>query len=1070
MRWNGNSPNAGSAGRTPIPLLAEQERMSDSLDVIAKSIIDEAVELDGRARAELVSRRCAGAPGLRERVDGLLAAMEIEDRFLSAPSTGIDIEGGFVEEAPGDRIGAYRLLERIGQGGFGTVFLAEQSAPLERRVALKVIRPGMDSRQVLARFATEQQALALMDHPNIARVFDAGMTDRGRPYLVMEHVRGEAVTRFCDSEQMSIRQRLLLFLEICNAIRHAHQKGVIHRDLKPSNILVTTENGRPVAKVIDFGIAKALRAPRDGRSSVTEAHHPLGTLEYMSPEQAQSALGGVDTRSDIYSLGVILYELLTGATPYEADRLRDATLAEWQRVLAKESPLRPSQRCSSGAVRIKTAAGPSDAPTDTARLRGADAGTLARALRGDLDCIVMKCLECVQDQRYQSVDALADDIERYLSDVPILASPLGAAYRFRKFVRRHRIGVFAGSIVIVGLAAGLVTAAYGLTIAQEQRDAARAAQDGEKQQRLSAQRVSSFLEQMLSGAAPEVAAGKDTSLFRVFLDDAVKRIERGELRDSPEAEADLRITLANTYHSIGDGATSLRLLAPFDEQLASIINASDTVRERLVDAQAMALSIVARFDEANARFRELAALRRSLYGAQDKRVAIALAAIATNLTSQGRIQESVDVSNEALEIAKHAGDSGTLANVLTNLAEPLGMLGDRAGAIAAAESALEHCRRAYSADHPHLAEALNNLAAMLAESEGQAERVIELLRESVEMKRRLYPGGHPHLGIGLHNLARALQDHGEFKESERRYKESLECLRKFEPHFSADLIATQLNYANLARTRQQSDLQESLARDALAQCERLYPAGHETTALALMNIATSLRDRGRNADAVDYFLRSVEIQRRVLPADHPLRGNALSAAGTSQVDAGRAGEAVAPLREALEIRRRQVNADPLLISASLADLASAMLTAAAAESGADEATSLRNAREAEALAEECLRLRRELLAPDDWRIVNADGIRIAAQVELLGLDRGAEVPERVAKIREAESALLAGYEQLEQSSRGFDETRRTRILATAARRLVRLYETYRSITPSEDAERSAEQWRARVAELVPTGG
>ncbi len=1044
--------------------------MSDSLDVIAKSIIDEAVELDGRARAELVSRRCAGAPGLRERVDGLLAAMEIEDRFLSAPSTGIDIEGGFVEEAPGDRIGAYRLLERIGQGGFGTVFLAEQSAPLERRVALKVIRPGMDSRQVLARFATEQQALALMDHPNIARVFDAGMTDRGRPYLVMEHVRGEAVTRFCDSEQMSIRQRLLLFLEICNAIRHAHQKGVIHRDLKPSNILVTTENGRPVAKVIDFGIAKALRAPRDGRSSVTEAHHPLGTLEYMSPEQAQSAPGGVDTRSDIYSLGVILYELLTGATPYEADRRGDATLAAWQRVLTKESPLRPSQRCSSGAVRIKTAAGRPGALTDAARLRGADAGTLVRALRGDLDCIVMKCLEREQDQRYQSVDALAEDIGRSLANIPILASPPSVTYRLRKFVRRHRVGVLMGAIVFLGLATGFAMALYGVSVAGEQRDAARAAEEGEKRQRLSAQRVSSFLEVMLAGASPAVAAGRDASLLRDFLDDAVERIDRGELRDAPDAEADLRITLSNTYREIGDTGTASRLLVPLEDQFAHIVQASDSLREKYLDADAMTLSALSRFGEANAKFHELAALRREVHGDGDKRVALALTAIASNLVSQGRPRESVDISNEALEIAKQSGDDATLANVLTNLAEPLGMLGDHEAAAAAAEQALEHSRRAYSGDHPHVADALNNVAAALQGSPDQRERVIELLRESVEMKRRLYPEGHPHLGVGLHNLARALQDQGRFDEADECYQNSLSCLKRFSVQAGPDLVASLLNYAGLAGRRQQHEQREALAREALEHCERLYPDGHENTSIALLNIAASLRDRGRSADAVDYFLRSVEIQRRVLPADHPLRGNALSAAGTSLVDAGRAGEAVGPLREALEIRRRQVNADPSLISASLADLASAMLTAAAAESGADEASRLQNAREAEALAEECLRLRRELLAPDDWRIVNADGIRIAAQVELLGLDRGAEVPERVAKIREAESALLTGYEQLEQSSRGFDETRRTRILATAARRLVRLYETYRSITPSEDAERSAEQWRARVAELVPTGG
>ena len=327
-----------------------------------------------------------------------------------------------INEGPGQRIGPYKLLQAIGEGGMGIVFMAEQEVPVRRKVALKIIKPGMDSRQVIARFEAERQALAMMDHQNIARVLDAGTTESGRPYFVMELVHGVPITQFCDDRKLTPRQRLELFVPVCQAIQHAHQKGIIHRDIKPSNVLVTMYDDKPVPKVIDFGVAKAIEQRLIERTMFTQFGALVGTLEYMSPEQAEMNALGVDTRSDIYSLGVLLYELLTGTTPLEQKRLRDAALPEMVRLIKEEEAPRPSVRLCA-APRTSARSPPSATPSPPG-YRG--------LIRGEIDWIVMKCLEKDRTRRYESASGLARDIERYLADEPVEACPPSASYRLRK--------------------------------------------------------------------------------------------------------------------------------------------------------------------------------------------------------------------------------------------------------------------------------------------------------------------------------------------------------------------------------------------------------------------------------------------------------------------------------------------------------------------------------------------------------------------------------------------------------------------------------------------------------------
>jgi WD40 repeat protein/serine/threonine protein kinase len=432
--------------------------------MIEESLFAAALERPpGAERRAFLDAACGGDAQLRDRVERLLAADE-HTRGILDP--GPPVTSTLPQEPPaepttrdlGSAVGPYKLVQELGEGGMGTVYLAQQSDPIRRLVALKVIKAGMDSRQVVARFEAERQALALMDHPNIAKVFAGGITPDGRPYFVMELVKGVPITKFCDDHKLTPRDRLGLFVQVCEAVQHAHQKGVIHRDLKPTNVLVAEYDGRPVPKVIDFGVAKAAGQPLTEKTLVTGLGSVVGTLEYMSPEQADLNQLDVDTRSDIYSLGVLLYELLTGTTPIDRARFRKAALLEMLRLVREEEPQRPSARLSS-----------TDARAGIAAVRGMEPARLAKAFRGELDWIALKALEKDRARRYETANALARDVQRYLADEVVEARPPSAGYRVRKLLRRYRGRVAAGTLILIGLIGGLLGTAYGLLEAGNQR-------------------------------------------------------------------------------------------------------------------------------------------------------------------------------------------------------------------------------------------------------------------------------------------------------------------------------------------------------------------------------------------------------------------------------------------------------------------------------------------------------------------------------------------------------------------------------------------------------------------------
>jgi WD40 repeat protein/serine/threonine protein kinase len=441
-----------------------------------QSIFVEALDKEDPAeRAAFLARVCASDFALRQRIERLLQRHQQADDFLDTPASG---QVGTVDqpltERPGAVIGPYKLLQQIGEGGMGVVYMAEQQQPIRRRVALKIIKPGMDSAQVIARFEAERQALALMDHQNIAKVHDGGTTESGRPYFVMELVHGVPVTQYCDDHHLTPKERLELFLPVCHAVQHAHQKGIIHRDLKPSNVLVCLYDGVAVPKVIDFGVAKATGQSLTERTMFTQFGSLVGTLEYMSPEQAEMSQLGIDTRSDVYSMGVMLYELLTGTTPLERHRLREAGFDEIRRLIREEEPPKPSTRLSASGVAL--AAISAQRQTEPAKL--------TKLVRGELDWIVMKALEKDRNRRYESANGLARDVERYLHDEPVEACPPTAGYKLRKFARKHKAGLATAVGFAVLLLLGVAGSTWQAVLAQanENKANAHAAQAEQKEQ------------------------------------------------------------------------------------------------------------------------------------------------------------------------------------------------------------------------------------------------------------------------------------------------------------------------------------------------------------------------------------------------------------------------------------------------------------------------------------------------------------------------------------------------------------------------------------------------------------
>jgi len=720
----------------------------------ALEVFTEAVQLPIEERVAFLQQACGDDEKLRRKVEALLGSNDRIGHFMEEPPTSSIGEGRAkvtAGEKPGDQVDRYKLLQQIGEGGCGVVFMAEQEEPIRRRVALKIIKPGMDTKSVIARFEAERQALALMDHPNIAKMFDAGTTESGRPYFVMELVRGIKITDYCDQNSLTTEERLKLFVQVCQAIQHAHQKGVIHRDIKPSNILVTTtveDAALPV--VIDFGIAKATTNQRLTDNTLFTAFEMLiGTPAYMSPEQADLTGVDVDTRTDIYSLGVLLYELLTGSTPFDTGELLKAGLDEIRRVIREQEAVRPSTRLS----KLTNAD-----LTTVAQHRHSEPPTLIRAVRGDLDWIAMKALEKDRTRRYPTANGLALDIQRFLADEPILARPPSKVYKLQKAVLRNKI-LFAGvGVIALLIVASLIVVSTSLAKERRSRREAEAASAKSWQ-------VTKFLEDMLQGVGPSAALGQDTKMLRGILDRTAERVGR-EMTNQPTVEAELRSLIGTLYFEIGIYTAAEKM-----QRAALAINRKLFGSESKETAASFNdLGLVfwkqGNLTEAESAHRQALEIRQRLFGKEHSAVATSLNDLATVYRHQGKLHEADEMIREALKIRRKlfGNEHLEVADSLHNLSIVLADERKGAESEATARELVAMRRRLLGNEDPLVAAALNDLAHSLGFA-GKLEESESVQREALAMQRKLLGDDHPNVSISLSALAERMRQRGKVAEA-----------------------------------------------------------------------------------------------------------------------------------------------------------------------------------------------------------------------------------------------------------------------------------------------------------------
>jgi serine/threonine protein kinase len=731
------------------------------------AIFDAAIELPPAQRAAYVQEACSGDDALRQRVEALLRAHESAGSFMDSPAIASREEAAGVKlaEQPGDRIGRYKLLQQIGEGGCGVVYMAEQEKPVRRKVALKIIKLGMDTKSVIARFEAERQALALMDYPNIAKVLDAGATETGRPYFVMELVRGVKITEYCDQNNLSTRERLDLFIQICRAIQHAHQKGIIHRDIKPSNILVTVNDGVPVPKVIDFGIAKATEGRLTDKTLFTAFEQFLGTPAYMSPEQAAMTSLDIDTRSDIYSLGVLLYELLTGQTPFDTQKLLQAGLDEIRRTIREKEPARPSTRLGTMSRADLTM---------IAERRKVEPYKLIHLVRGDLDWIAMKALDKDRARRFETANGLAMDVQRYLTNEPVLARPPSRLYQLQKLIQRNQITFIAGTAVACSLFIGL---AASLALVVRERQAQRQLQTEAERSR----QVSQFLKDMLNGVGPFVAAGRDTSILREILDKTGERIGH-DLTNQPAVRAELQITIGQMNNVVGDYKKAESMLRQSLAARRRFLGKDDPLLAESLEVLGDYLAGHNSMAEAEPMFREALAIRRKHFGNQSPEVADSL----FNLACAVKPAEAESLLRESLAIDRKArGErSAELARPLKRLGLVLSSEHKFQEAESVGRQALEIDLMPPGRGDNEVANSEEFLAGTLND-ENKLDEAEAMARASLALKRKM-PGRDPVVLIpvadSLNMLGSILYHADKLRESEAAALEAVGIESKIEHH------------------------------------------------------------------------------------------------------------------------------------------------------------------------------------------------------------------------------------------------------------------------------------------------
>jgi serine/threonine protein kinase/tetratricopeptide (TPR) repeat protein len=980
----------------------------------------------------------------RDTVAVVMEQVAASDSTEDVPTTPPPDLGQAERVAEGTTIGGrYKLLEPIGEGGMGSVYMAQQSAPIRRLVALKLIKPGMDSRQVLARFEAERQALALMDHPNIARVFDAGTTEAGRPYFVMELVRGAPITQYCDENSLTLEQRLALFIPVCRAIQHAHQKGVIHRDIKPSNVLVALYDGRPVPKVIDFGIAKAVNQSLTDWTLVTGFGSVVGTPEYMAPEQAELNQLDVDTRADVYALGVLLYELLTGSTPLTRQRLARSALHEILRLVREEVPPTPSSRLSH-----------SEALPSIAAARRTEPRRLAIHVRGDLDWVVMKALEKDRTRRYETANGLAQELERVLADEPVEAGPPSAWYRLGKFTRRYRRPLLVASFVaalLVAITAFSLRQSYRATLAERdmgialhkvteeqaktkvEETKAKAEEARAREELANRKAVQDFfLGKIIASGRPEGVGGglgKDVSLRRA-IDAAAAGIGKS-FEGRPLVEAAIRSEFGQSYILLGD-------FPPAIEQLEAALKLRkprlDAIHPDLFSSKTRlgeAYWRGGRKAEALALFQEMAETNRARLGLEHPDTLISLSNLAAIYNDVGPHSEALKLLEQIarLEVALFGPRDDRTLNGAYNLGYSYCIAGRFPEAISAFQRALDGRLATIGPDQVATCLVMHGLA--------KAYLAVVKLPEAIELLEKAVSGLTAKLGIGHYQVLMAEADLATALTAAGRLDDVVALRERTLPRRRVDLgthhMETLKNLDNLAR----ADIRAGRVDQARSVIDELAQRWVEPGSTAreaelytmLANLALDLARAGRPMEADELANRALAWQRPHISSDHAETLRTVFALGYSALEAGNFERARSLFDEFLAGERKRLKPGDPFLPRDLAAVGSTLLAHGRAV-------------EAEPILRECLSLRAKIKDDHPWELANARSL-LGATLAALG------------RPAEAGPLLVEGYLEMKAQETylpgGADPN-----LPLAAERLARFHEAQ-----GQPAE--AERWRAERA-------
>jgi len=964
----------------------------------AHDLFARALELPEAERDAFLSEACGGDAELHlevrrllvdaARADALFGDTEGETRVGVPGSASGDPSSSTEKE--GDRIGPYILRQQIGEGGFGVVWMAEQRVPISRMVALKVVKAGMDTKQVLARFEAERQALAMMEHPNIARVLDAGATDQGRPYFVMELVKGIPISQYCDEAGLGTRERLALFGDVCSAIQHAHQKGIIHRDIKPSNVMVTLYADKPIVKVIDFGIAKATQGKLTDQTLFTRFEQFIGTPVYMSPEQASLSAVDIDTRSDIYALGILLYELLTGKPPFDAHTLASAGYDEMRRIIREVEPPRPSSRLS-------TVAG--EERTTIAKARHVAPDKLSRLVEADLDWIVMKAIEKDRARRYETANGLAADIGRFLADEPVTARPPSAGYQFRKFARRNKAALrVAAAIAAVLVAATLVSTWQAIRATRAEKRATdtlvevAAERDAKDLARKDAEAISTFLTEVFQ--SPDPTRDGRTITVAETLDTAAKKLET-DLVSQPGRRASLQATLGRTYEALGLARQAIPLLEKArDYHLArsgsehpGTLNAMASLassyrqagrRDEAIKLQEEVLplsrkvlgpehpdSLKAQANLANSYFdagredealqlkEEVLPLSRKVNGPEHPLTLAAMTNMANSYFAAGRRDEAIKLQEEVLPLSRKVNGPAhpDTLKAQANLANSYFAAGRRDEALKLREEVLPLTRKVNGPEHPDTLTAVYSLAISYAAA-GREYEALKLREEALVLYRKVNGPEHPGTLTAMGGLANSYFAAGREEEALKMREEVLPLSRKVNgpEHPDTLMVMGNLAISHFATSREAEALK--LQEEVLTLSRKVNGPEHCDTIMATTNLANSYFAAGRKDEALKLHEEVLPLSRKVNGPEHPDTLRAMHNLALTCHDAGRRDEALKLHEEVLTLSRK-VNGP------EHADTLKAMINLGGSYAFAD--------REAEAikLLEEALPLGRKLLGPGD---------------------------------------------------------------------------------------------------------